>query len=97
MEGLGGVEEMGLVLWWAGDKEMMVLGGRWGLFACRGVGDGFWKGGFFLREMLMMLVGEWIECRRYMLVGLHLEEMMDLENYGLQKGGRRIFGWTGAV
>lgn len=51
----------------------------------------------FLREMLMMLVREWIECRRYMLVGLDLEEMMDLENYGLQKGGRRIFGWTGAV
>lgn len=43
-----------------------------------GSGRGF--GGFFLREMLMMLVGEWIECRRYMLVGLDLEEMMDLEN-----------------
>lgn len=27
------------------------------------------KGGFFLREMLMMLVGEWIECRRYILRG----------------------------
>lgn len=40
----------------------------------------------------MMLVREWIECRRYMLVGLDLEGMMDLENYGLQKGGRRIFG-----
>lgn len=45
----------------------------------------------------MMLVGEWIESRRYMLVGLDLEGMMDLENYGLQKGGRRIFGWTSTV
>lgn len=34
-------------------------------------GVGWW-------EMLMMLVREWIECRRYMLVGLDLEEMMDL-------------------
>lgn len=50
-----------------------------------------------LREMLMMLVREWIECRRYILVGLDLEGMMDLEIYGLQKGGRRIFGWTSAV
>lgn len=32
-----------------------------------------------------------------MLVGLDLEEMMDLENYGLQKGGRRIFGRTSTV
>lgn len=41
---------VGLVLWWAGDKEMMVLGSRCGLFARRGVGDGFWKGvwGFLL-------------------------------------------------
>lgn len=28
----------------------------------------------------MMLVQEWIECRRYMLVGLDLEAMMDWEN-----------------
>lgn len=48
-------------------------------------------------EMVPMLVREWIECRRYMLVGLDLEGMMDLENYGLQKGGRRIFGWTSTV
>lgn len=41
----GLVELVGLVLWWAGDKEMMVLGGRCGLFAHRGVGDGFWKRG----------------------------------------------------
>lgn len=33
-------------------------------------GVGWW-------EMLMMLVGDWIECRRYMLVGLDLEETMD--------------------
>lgn len=26
---------VGLVLWWAGDKEMMVLGGRCGLSARR--------------------------------------------------------------
>lgn len=36
MEGWGGVEETGLVLWWVGDKEMMALGGRCGLFARRG-------------------------------------------------------------
>lgn len=29
------MELVGLVLWWVGDKEMMVLGGRWGLFARR--------------------------------------------------------------
>lgn len=52
MEGWGGVEEVGLVLWWAGDKEMMVLGGKvdvvWLLVG--GVGDRFWKGawGFLL-------------------------------------------------
>lgn len=28
MEGWDGVEEMGLVLWWVGDKEMMMLGGK---------------------------------------------------------------------
>lgn len=28
MEGWDGVEETGLVLWWVGDKEMMVLGGK---------------------------------------------------------------------
>lgn len=31
----GLVELVGLVLWWVGDKEMMVLGGRCGLFARR--------------------------------------------------------------
>lgn len=29
------MELVGLVLWWVGDKEMMVLGGRCGLFARR--------------------------------------------------------------
>lgn len=48
----GLVELVGLVLWWAGDKEMMVLGGGvdvvWLLVG--GIGDGFWKGvwGFLL-------------------------------------------------
>lgn len=92
----GLVELVGLVLWWVGDKEMMVLGSRCGLFARSGEG-GLEMGLNLLREMLMMLVRELIECRRCMLVGLDLEGMMDLENYGLQKGGRRIFGWTGAV
>lgn len=41
-----------------------------------GSGRGF--GRFFLREMFIMLVGEWIECRRYMLVGLDFKGMMDL-------------------
>lgn len=83
MEGWDGVEEMGLVLWWVGDKEMMMLGSRCGLVTRRGVKMGS-EGGFKPLEgvgwweMLMMLVGEWIECRRYMLVGLNLEEMMDL-------------------
>lgn len=36
MEAWDGVEEMGLVLWWVGDKEMMVLGGICGLVARRG-------------------------------------------------------------
>lgn len=87
MEGCDGVEETGLVLWWAGDKEMMVLGGKVGVVCLlvggvemgseRGVkpleGVGWW-------EVVMMLAGEWIECRRYMLVGLDSEEMMDWEN-----------------
>lgn len=101
MEGWGGVEEVSLVLWWVGDKEMMVLGGNvdvvWLLVGGVEMGSGRGFEGLFLREMLIILVREWIESRRYMLVGLELEEIMDLENYGLQKGGRRIFGWTGAV
>lgn len=36
-------------------------------------GVGWW-------EVVMMLVREWIESRRYMLVGLDLEAMMDWEN-----------------
>lgn len=35
MEGWDGVEEVSLVLWWVGDKEMMVLGSRCGLVARR--------------------------------------------------------------
>lgn len=35
MEGWDGVELVGLVLWWAGDKEMMVFGSRCGLVARR--------------------------------------------------------------
>lgn len=57
MEAWGGVEEMGLVLWWAGDKEMMVLRSRFGLFARSGEG-GLEMGSNLLREMLMMLVRE---------------------------------------
>lgn len=52
MEGWDGVEEVSLVLWWVGDKEIMVLGGRCGLVTRRRVGDGFWKGGLnLLREL----------------------------------------------
>lgn len=43
MEGWDAVEEMGLVLWWVGDKEMMVLGGKVDVVCLLvgGVGDGF--------------------------------------------------------
>lgn len=52
MEGWDGVEEMGLVLWWAGDKEMMVLGGRCCFFARRGGWRWVLKGGLnLLREL----------------------------------------------
>lgn len=69
MEGWDGAEEVGLVLCWAGDKEMMVLGCRCGLVTRRGVemgpeggfkpleGVGWW-------EVVMMLVREWIEYRK---------------------------------
>lgn len=76
---------MGLVLWWVGDKEMMVLGGGVDV-VCLLVGgvemgsEGGFKPleGVGWWEMVMMLVGEWIECRRYMLVGLDLEKTIDL-------------------
>lgn len=42
---------MGLVLWWVGDKEMMVFGGRCGLFACMGVEIGSEGGLNLLREL----------------------------------------------
>lgn len=45
------------------------MGSEWGFKPLEG--DGWW-------EVVMMLVREWIECRRYILVGLDLEEMMDL-------------------
>lgn len=43
MDGWDGVELVGLVLWWVGDKEMMVLGGKVGVvwLLVGGVGDGF--------------------------------------------------------
>lgn len=39
----GLVELVGLVLWWAGDKEMMVLGGKVDVVCLLvgGIGDGF--------------------------------------------------------
>lgn len=55
MEGWDGVEEVGLVLWWVGDKEMMVLGGKVGVVYLLVGGGGLrWvlKGGLnLLREL----------------------------------------------
>lgn len=46
------VEETGLVLWWVGDKEMMVLGSRCGLVARRRGWRWVLKGGLnLLREL----------------------------------------------